>query len=66
MKIFEEMPMASPPRYPNTDDDTGVRHDRGSTPSTSRWVYAVGIAVIALVVLLVVLHVTGTVGPVHR
>jgi hypothetical protein len=53
--------MADPPRYPDTGDDPG---DRGAATPTSRWVWALGIIIaIALVVLFVVLHVTGTIGP---
>jgi hypothetical protein len=38
--------------------------DRGSATSTPRWLPVLGIAVaIVLVVLLVVLHLTGTLGP---
>jgi hypothetical protein len=54
--------LADPPSYPDTGDDTGVRPDRGSATSTSRWVLVVGI-VIAVVLLLVVLHLTGVLGP---
>jgi hypothetical protein len=63
--VTEETHMADLPRYPyaDTDDDTGVRSDRGSTTSTSRWVYILWITVIALVLLFVVLHLKGTVGP---
>jgi hypothetical protein len=46
--------MAHPPPYP----------DRGPTTSTPRWVSVVGIIIaIGLVLLFVVLHLTGSVGP---
>ena len=52
--------MADPPPYP----DTGVGPDGGSPTSTPRWVIALGIIIaIALVLLFVVLHLTGTLGP---
>jgi hypothetical protein len=53
--------MADPPPYPDTGGDTG---DRGSGPGTPRWVPVVGIIIAIVVVLLfVVLHLTGTLGP---
>jgi hypothetical protein len=52
--------MADPPSYP----DTGAGPDRGSASSTRRWVPVLGIVVaIVLVLLLVVLHLTGVLGP---
>jgi len=52
--------MADPPRYP----DTGDGPDRGSATGTPRWVAVLGIIIaIALVLLFVVLHLTGTLGP---
>jgi hypothetical protein len=66
MNTLEEMPMASPPHYPDTDEDTGVGPDRESTTGTSRWVYVFWIIGIALILLMVVLHLTGTIGPVHH
>jgi hypothetical protein len=46
--------MAEPPRYPDTDAD----------PGTPRWVKVGGIIIaIALVFVVVVLHLTGTIGP---
>ena len=36
---------------------------RGSAGGRSRWVYVVGIAAMTLILLVVVLHLTGTVGP---
>jgi hypothetical protein len=47
--------MADPPPYPGTGDETGVGPDRGSPPSTPRWVKVFGITVIVAVVLLIIL-----------
>jgi hypothetical protein len=56
--------MADPPRHPDTRDDTGVGPNRGSAGSTPRWVSVLGIIIaIALVLMFVVLHLTGTLGP---
>jgi hypothetical protein len=53
--------MADPPRYPDTGDDSG---DGQSARSAPRWLTVLGIAIaIALIVLFVVLHLTGTLGP---
>jgi hypothetical protein len=56
--------MADPPSYPSypeTDDDPGVGPDRA--PSTRRLVSVVGICIAVVVVLvIVVLHPTGTLG----
>jgi hypothetical protein len=51
--------MADPPRYPETGDDTGVGPDRGSPPSTPRWVKVFGIIVLVLVLLVVVMLLIG-------
>jgi hypothetical protein len=56
--------MADPPRYPDTGENTGVERDRGSATGARRWAPVLGIIIaIALVVLFVVLHLTGTLGP---
>ncbi|MGH2532858.1 MAG: hypothetical protein ACRDJW_11220 [Thermomicrobiales bacterium] len=56
--------MAHPPPYPDRGDDTGVGTDRGPTAGTPRWVSVVGIIIaIGLVLLMAVLHLTGSVGP---
>jgi hypothetical protein len=56
--------MAHPPPYPDTGDETGAEPDRRATGGTPRWVSAVAIAVvIGLILLMVVLHLTGTIGP---
>jgi hypothetical protein len=55
--------MADPPPYPDSDD-TGMRPDRESATSPRRWVPVLGIlSAIVLVLLLVVLHLTGVIGP---
>jgi hypothetical protein len=71
--------MADPPAYPGGGDDSGEELDRESGTSrptddhtardqeparTSRWASKVVIAIFAaLVVLMVILHLTGVVGP---
>ena len=56
--------MAHPPPYPDRGDDTGAGPNRGPTAGTPRWVSVVGIIIaIGLVLLLVVLHLTGSIGP---
>jgi putative copper export protein len=53
--------MADPPPSPDLGDDTA---DRRSATARSRWVRVLAIALaIGLVVLVVVLHLTGTLGP---
>ncbi|MCA1853166.1 MAG: hypothetical protein LC647_12435 [Beggiatoa sp.] len=55
--------MADPPRYPDSDSDTGddtrVRPDRGSTTSTPRWVKVFGIIALVVVLLFVILMLGG-------
>jgi hypothetical protein len=55
--------MADPLPYPDsssdTGDDTSVRPNRRSPPSTPRWVKVSAIIVIVLVLLFVILHLTG-------
>jgi hypothetical protein len=56
--------MAHPPPYPGSGDDSGTESDRGSTGGAPRWVSVVGIiAFVVLVLLMVVLHLTGVIGP---
>ncbi len=57
--------MAHPPPYPDAGDDAGMNpYRRRATGGTPRWVSAVGVAVaVGLIVLVVVLHLTGTIGP---
>ena len=55
--------MADPPRSPETEEDTGVGSDRGAASGTPRWVFVLGIIIaIALVMMIVFLHLTGTLG----
>ena len=56
--------MAEPPRYPDTGEDSDLGRDRGLATGRPRWVAVLGIVIaIALVLLFVVLHLTGTLGP---
>jgi len=49
--------------HPGGENDPGTRLGRGPTGSTPHWVRVVGILVgVALLALLVVLHLTGTLG----
>jgi len=54
--------MANPPPYPDTDD-TGQRSSSGSATSKPWRMYAIWIIVIGLVLLMVVGHLTGLLGP---
>ena len=51
--------MADPPRYPNTDNDTGEGPSRGSATGTPRWVKVFGIIVFIVVLLFVILIFAG-------
>ena len=53
--LTEENHMADPLLHPGT----GAGPDRGSNPSTPRWVKISGIIVIVLVLLFAILHLTG-------
>ncbi|MBJ7608862.1 MAG: hypothetical protein JF887_05460 [Candidatus Dormibacteraeota bacterium] len=56
--------MAELPRFPNADRDTDTSAEHVSTTGRPRWVAVLGIGLaIALVVLVMVLHVTGVIGP---
>jgi hypothetical protein len=56
--------MADPPRSPETEGHSGQGLGRGPARSKPRWVIGLGIAMaIGLFVLIVLLHVTGTIGP---
>lgn len=46
-------------KLPEVGDDTSVEPDRGSPPSTPRWVKVFGIIALVLVLLFVILHLTG-------
>jgi hypothetical protein len=61
---MKEMHMADQLPYSGSDDDTSVGSDCGATTSPPRWVkVGVVVLVIALVLLMVVLHLTGVMGP---
>lgn len=56
--------MAGLSRYPDAEADTGVERDRGSAAGAPPWIAVLGIVIAILVVLtLVVLHLTGAIGP---
>jgi hypothetical protein len=56
--------MAHPPPYPDSGDAADVNPYRRHAGGTPRWVSAVGIGVVVgLLLLVVVLHLTGTIGP---
>jgi hypothetical protein len=56
--------MADPPRSPETEGHSDRGLGRGPARSTPRGVIALGIVIaIGLFVLIVLLHVTGTIGP---
>jgi hypothetical protein len=55
--------MGDSPRHPEAED-TGGGDGRGPATGTPRWVSMLGITVAAaLIVLIVVLHLTGIIGP---
>lgn len=55
--------MADQPPYldsdGNTGDDSPLTPDRGSPPSTPRWVRVFGVIVVAATLLFLILHLTG-------
>jgi len=56
--------MANQPRHPDTGEDTGAEPDSGLAARGSRRNAVIGVViVIALLLLMIVLHVTGVVGP---
>ena len=56
--------MADPPSYPRTSDSTGAETGTDTPPKRSRRVViAIWAAVIALFLLMLILHLTGAVGP---
>jgi hypothetical protein len=58
----EENRVVEPRPDPDTDD-IHARGERGSSPSSARWVRVLGIVIAAaLIALVVVLHLTGTLG----
>jgi hypothetical protein len=53
-----------PDRHSETEEDAGRGPDREAASSTPRWVFVLGIIIaIALVGLMVLFHLTGTIGP---
>jgi hypothetical protein len=61
----EETDMAELPSHPGTDDDPGAGPGRDAPPAgRQRWVPVAGIVIaIVLVLVIIVLHLTGTLGP---
>jgi hypothetical protein len=63
MTTVKDMRMANVPPIPDSDDearaDTRARPDHDLPPNTPRWVMVFGIIALALVVLVIVLHLTG-------
>jgi hypothetical protein len=57
--VTEETHMADPSRYPDADDNTGVRPTENRPPSTPRWVKVFGIIAVVLVLLVVVMMIAG-------
>jgi hypothetical protein len=56
--------MAHPPPYPDSGDADANSYRRPAAGGTPRWVSAVGIVlVVGLLLLVVALHLTGTIGP---
>jgi hypothetical protein len=55
--------MAELPHHPDSDEDSGLEPDRGSSARTRRRTYLFVVFGVALVLLMVVLHLTGVVGP---
>jgi hypothetical protein len=56
--------MADPPRSPKTEDEARRGADGAAASSTPRWVLIlVAIVAVALLGLMVLLHLTGTLGP---
>ncbi len=51
--------MADRSPYPDTSDDTGVGPDRGSPPSTPRWVKVFGIIALVVVLLVAIMLISG-------
>jgi hypothetical protein len=51
------------PSHPDSDDDAGMRSSRESTPKAGWRTYLFVVAGVGLVMLFVVLHLTGTLGP---
>jgi hypothetical protein len=56
------MSMASPHRYPNRGDHPGLGPDREAPTATPWRTYLIWIVVIALLLVMVILHLTGIIG----
>jgi hypothetical protein len=55
--------MTHPPRHPGTDGDGGPAPE-GRPGAASRWKVVLGVTIaIAVLVLIILLHLTGTIGP---
>ena len=54
--------MANIPCYPNSSDHPGLEPDRVATTGSPWRMYLIWIVVIALLLLIVILHLTGIVG----
>jgi hypothetical protein len=60
----EDLPVADPPSYPRSRDGTGAEPASETPSRRPRWtVIAIWAAVIALLLLMLILHLTGAVGP---
>lgn len=55
--------MAELPHHPDSDEDSGLEPDHGSSGRTRRRTYLVVVVGVVLLLLMVVLHLTGAVGP---
>ena len=59
----EDTKMPDPPPYPGTGDDTAAAHDTGPAARRSRRGIVYWIIGVVLILLFLVLHLTGTLGP---
>lgn len=56
--------MAGRPQEPTSDDDVKVAPKLGSTTTTPRWTSVLGLVIaVGLILLVLVLHLTGAIGP---
>jgi hypothetical protein len=55
--------MAELPHHPDSDEDTGLQSDHGSSTGRRLGTYLFVVAGVALVLVMVVLHLAGFVGP---
>jgi hypothetical protein len=56
------MLMANTPRYPDSSNHPGLEPERAATTATPWRIYLIWIVVFALLLLMVILHLTGIVG----